>query len=143
MTCSEFKFSRDLSRDLKEQKLDSMIVEELKSGLMQFCPKCHTPTNRIDGCNKMICTNRKCGTYWCWACGLGDLHERYYQPYYHYSESTGRDGTQVRCPAAIDAFSDIDKARELIAKRNQKLLEKNVYINRLAVCIIFFVTALL
>ncbi|KZW03706.1 hypothetical protein EXIGLDRAFT_709364 [Exidia glandulosa HHB12029] len=43
-------------------------------GLMQktgwkYCPGCHTPTEKIAGCNHMTCESPGCNTHFCYKCG--------------------------------------------------------------------------
>jgi hypothetical protein len=33
------------------------------------CPGCHTPTQKLRGCDHITCTVPRCGTDWCWTCG--------------------------------------------------------------------------
>ncbi|OQV23136.1 putative E3 ubiquitin-protein ligase RNF14 [Hypsibius exemplaris] len=34
------------------------------------CPKCKIPIEKMDGCNKMVCTAKGCNAYFCWLCGI-------------------------------------------------------------------------
>lgn len=117
LTCNEYRIKRDVQRI----EYDPIVIEELQNGTMQLCPKCHTCINRIDGCNKICCTNQKCKTYWCWACAAYDLQLKYDDPYKHYSDDyKGFDGMQTRCPAQV--FSNVEQTRLEIAARNVRLL---------------------
>lgn len=60
---------------LEDIRSDQWIDEHSKR-----CPKCHAPTERIDGCNKMLCS--KCRTNWCWLCtrAISDTN-----PYNHFN----------------------------------------------------------
>lgn len=47
------------------------MVEETQSQQWMLsnsvtCPKCNSPIEKVDGCNKMTCV--KCGTLFCWLC---------------------------------------------------------------------------
>ncbi len=51
---------------------DAVVLAELiAAGQLQICPGCRTPTQRIEGCNHMICSTNKggCGTHYCYPCG--------------------------------------------------------------------------
>lgn len=42
---------------------------------VRFCPGCAVATERISGCNAMVCGNPSCRSSWCWECGcLRSLH---------------------------------------------------------------------
>lgn len=49
------------------------------------CPSCHSATQKIDGCNKMICGT--CHAYFCYLCSakLAKLN-----PYSHFNDETGK-----------------------------------------------------
>eukprot|EP01125_Pyxidicula_operculata_P017651 TRINITY_DN620_c0_g1_i1.p1 TRINITY_DN620_c0_g1~~TRINITY_DN620_c0_g1_i1.p1 ORF type:complete len:317 (+),score=21.11 TRINITY_DN620_c0_g1_i1:215-1165(+) len=42
------------------------IADMVKKGLFKFCPVCKTPSEKISGCNFVVC--RLCQTKWCWVC---------------------------------------------------------------------------
>ncbi|XP_037088225.1 E3 ubiquitin-protein ligase RNF14-like [Pollicipes pollicipes] len=61
------------------------LVEEVESmswmsDNSERCPRCRTPIEKIDGCNKMSCT--KCGTLFCWLCNAKLPREN---PYTHFN----------------------------------------------------------
>ena len=47
------------------------------------CPKCQTPIEKSDGCNKMTC--HRCNTYFCYLC---EAYLPRHNPYGHFSDRT-------------------------------------------------------
>lgn len=46
------------------------FVELVREGKGQFCPECDTYSERNGGCDKIICPNNLCNTYFCVTCGV-------------------------------------------------------------------------
>lgn len=63
----------------------------------QKCPACRVDIEKIDGCNKMLCT--KCKTVFCWLC-LTSLSKT--SPYTHYQDETSLCFNQL-----IDGIFDV------------------------------------
>jgi len=59
--------------------------ENLKGGrkpgrlLFRKCPGCRTMTEKVSGCDHMICLIRGCHTHWCWHCGEAQSDEDIYR----------------------------------------------------------------
>ncbi|XP_075712664.1 E3 ubiquitin-protein ligase RNF14-like [Rhinoderma darwinii] len=66
----------DLRNAIEELKNREWLEENSKP-----CPHCEAPIEKIDGCNKMICTS--CKQYFCWLC-LKILSQT--NPYQHYDD---------------------------------------------------------
>ena len=113
MTCYEYKLCA-----LKERKFEDWEIKSLESGDYQLCPKCSIMVIRTDGCNHMKCGNINCGTHWCWACGMGDIHIKYRDPYAHYNLLEPE-----HCVVAADPFSNVITTRDIIVQRNKKMLD--------------------
>ncbi|GAV04970.1 hypothetical protein RvY_15167 [Ramazzottius varieornatus] len=64
--------------------LEDAESEEWISKNAKSCPKCNTPIQKSDGCNKMVCTAKGCKTYFCWLFGkrLDSL-----KPYEHFLQA--------------------------------------------------------
>ena len=45
-------------------------------GLLKFCPMCHAPSIKNNGCNKMLCTI--CNNVWCWLCRKDSISYDHY-----------------------------------------------------------------
>ncbi|KAH3900025.1 related to Translation termination inhibitor protein ITT1 [Saccharomycodes ludwigii] len=80
----ELKFGKKLlqmeSSGYQAEKLLDLEIEKQDSD-MKRCPKCSTPIQKIDGCNKMKCA--VCAKLFCFLCGdLLDTDD----PYSHYRE---------------------------------------------------------
>ena len=108
-TCGQYR----LSQSAKELS-DPYFLKQLYDGDMQPCPSCGNATEKIEGCNKMVCT--QCHDYWCWACGMGKLREKYREPYMHF-DNRG-------CPVAKGVFTenpeDSKTVTDAIKARNLK-----------------------
>jgi hypothetical protein len=65
MSCAQHKYINDNSEEGQE------IKKMVESGVMRLCPKCNHGTLKIDGCNKMHCS--QCHEKWCWLCGKGGI----------------------------------------------------------------------
>ena len=57
-----------LENEILENKTENgkylAIMKE--TGKLKFCPTCKTPTIKMDGCNKIVCSS--CEVKWCWLC---------------------------------------------------------------------------
>lgn len=60
-SCEEFKIEMESTDDGQYFKR----MEE--AGLLRKCPGCSVYQSKIEGCNKMSCS--QCGIFWCWLCG--------------------------------------------------------------------------
>jgi len=90
-TCSKCLEVMDEEHECKPESIASaeMIRKETKP-----CPKCATPTYKIDGCNQMWCV--KCNTPWDWiTCKIvnGTIHNPHY---YQFLQQNG--GAVPRAP---------------------------------------------
>jgi len=47
------------------QELETILLK----ADMKKCPSCHSPAEKISGCNHMTCIAPFCDTEWCWVCG--------------------------------------------------------------------------
>lgn len=47
--------------------MDPLLQEELLKGIIKQCPNCSILTQKIDGCNYLVCT--VCKIRWCFLCG--------------------------------------------------------------------------
>ncbi|KAF0304169.1 E3 ubiquitin-protein ligase RNF14 [Amphibalanus amphitrite] len=74
----------DLERRYGRRQLQRLVEEVDSAAWMsdhsERCPRCRTPIEKIDGCNKMSCT--KCGTLFCWLCNARLPREN---PYTHFN----------------------------------------------------------
>ena len=59
----------------KENVLKKSMVEYSKNNLIKRCPKCQTITEKVIGCNHIICT--QCNYQWCWLCN-GEYNPEHY-----------------------------------------------------------------
>ncbi|XP_043276230.1 E3 ubiquitin-protein ligase RNF14-like [Venturia canescens] len=67
--------NKDQKQNLLKQhgrrQIQTVVEEYLSKDYLtkntRFCPQCETPTEKIEGCNKMMCGN--CETNFCWLCG--------------------------------------------------------------------------
>lgn len=71
-SCYEKKIENDTSPNGK------YILEMKEQGNLKLCPRCRSPTMKVDGCNKMICSI--CNIKWCWLCNTINID------YDHYNE---------------------------------------------------------
>jgi len=96
-TCEQY-----ILRDANERLKDPFLITQLREGIIQTCPTCHTFVEKPDGCNRMTCTN--CKDNWCWACGksfgTSDI------VYDHLSKNG--------CSVAAGIFSEDQKGRETV-----------------------------
>jgi hypothetical protein len=121
-TCEEVQTRKRMVGITCEYTLRGLI-----EGTLQPCPECSATTDRIDGCNKMHCTNNHCNAFWCWACGTGDLKNKYpYDPYDHYRTHTAEqkaNGLTV-CSSVVVADDDnncFGSALALVIARNNRM----------------------
>ncbi|GAA6020514.1 hypothetical protein JCM10207_000028 [Rhodosporidiobolus poonsookiae] len=91
------------------------VAEAMSAALIRNCPKCKTPTAKIDGCNHMICS--QCQTHWCYVCRAA------IKGYDHFND---RGGTGA-CPTFDDTemrnHEEVEKAR-LAAESNLDALTR-------------------
>jgi hypothetical protein len=52
-----------------EQRIDDVCTR----GLTVPCPACGERTQKDDACSHMVCRNKKCGTTYCYCCGLARI----------------------------------------------------------------------
>ncbi|NXP09619.1 RNF14 ligase, partial [Thinocorus orbignyianus] len=67
---------RVLQKAVEEMKSKAWLEKNSKA-----CPSCSTPIEKLDGCNKMMCTS--CMKYFCWLC-MGLLSSMH--PYRHFDD---------------------------------------------------------
>jgi hypothetical protein len=65
MSCQQYKFMNDSSPETIQ------IKELIMKGEIKLCPTCHVGISRIDGCNKVICT--QCKNAMCWLCSAENI----------------------------------------------------------------------
>lgn len=133
LSCTDYKLKQ---RD--EELSCSYTLKGLIEGKIQPCPACNAMTERIDGCNSIICSNRQCRNYWCWACGMGDLQRIYpnnrHDHYNPHSNQMIRSGG-IQCPASIrddDRDNYYAKCTDQVIARNQRLFAKQLDAYRLS-----------
>lgn len=51
-------------------KPDRQLRRTMRRNRWKFCPGCHTPVQRIEGCSHMTCSVPGCRTHFCYRCGL-------------------------------------------------------------------------
>ncbi|XP_029439576.1 E3 ubiquitin-protein ligase RNF14 isoform X2 [Rhinatrema bivittatum] len=64
-----------------EKVMEEMESKDWIEKNSKLCPRCGTPIQKIDGCNKMTCSG--CMQYFCWLC-LSSLSRG--NPYWHFSD---------------------------------------------------------
>jgi len=101
LTCEEFHIKTTFGG-----LNDPYIKKQLYDGDIQPCPKCHTFTYKISGCNKIICEARHCSDYWCWGCGQGDLRAKNKDPYDHWFKK--------ECPVCMGLFAEDATSAQII-----------------------------
>jgi hypothetical protein len=109
LTCELFSIGASITNIT-----DPYILTHLYNGDMQPCPKCHTITNKIGGCNKIICESPNCGEAWCWGCGKGELRTQHSGPYDHWFEKY----CSVFTPLFAEDPESAQIIRDAIRKRN-------------------------
>jgi len=82
---------------------DPLIRFKLRKGLVQPCPSCEMPTDRIDGCNHILCGN--CQNHWCWACGLDKIDQKFQPTYRHYAAGVHHPNRCLMALIGFDAFA--------------------------------------
>ncbi|KAM4677290.1 E3 ubiquitin-protein ligase RNF14-like isoform 1-T3 [Discoglossus pictus] len=86
----EYLSSDEINKRFMEKRYGKRViqkaVEEMESKdwlekNSKGCPRCGTPIQKIDGCNKMTCTG--CQQYFCWLC-MNTLSRG--NPYHHFND---------------------------------------------------------
>ena len=62
--------------------IESSIIEYTKNNFVKKCPNCSILTEKIEGCNHIICT--KCGYQWCWLC-----NKKYFEGHFREGKCKG------------------------------------------------------
>lgn len=80
--------------DKSAHECDPSLVANVKAIMSSTkpCPKCSTPTFKIDGCDQMWCVVDSCHTAWNWRTGKverGIIHNPHYYEYLRNQSSTG------------------------------------------------------
>ncbi|KAJ3270436.1 E3 ubiquitin-protein ligase rnf14, partial [Borealophlyctis nickersoniae] len=85
LTCAEYKSRQQLSL-VKRNELDADRTFDQFLALRKWtrCPRCATPSEKIDGCNKVVCGG--CQKPFCYRCGK-ELKRK--SAYDHYGELKG------------------------------------------------------
>ncbi|XP_038063269.1 E3 ubiquitin-protein ligase RNF14-like [Patiria miniata] len=98
------KLEQHFGKRVFREVLEEFESQKWKEENSKECPKCHTNIEKIDGCNKMACS--QCRTFFCWVCLKILSHS---VPYQHYNDPKSRCFNQlfnVGGPAARAADDD-------------------------------------
>ncbi|BGP35877.1 hypothetical protein JCM10296v2_007729 [Rhodotorula toruloides] len=106
VTCRQCKKESHLPLTCKEADKDSRlagvhaVAEAMSAALIRPCPSCKIPATKIDGCNKMTCS--QCHAHWCYVC-----RKQITNGYAHFSQS--------KCPQFDDTrmreHNEVEAAR--------------------------------
>ncbi|XP_071787062.1 E3 ubiquitin-protein ligase RNF14-like [Asterias amurensis] len=99
----EQRFGRRVFRDVLEE-FESQRWMDKNS---KECPKCHTNIEKIDGCNKMACS--QCRSFFCWIC-LKILSHAI--PYKHFNDPKSKCFNQLFTGTVPNANRDFDNEYE-------------------------------
>ncbi|XP_022099072.1 LOW QUALITY PROTEIN: E3 ubiquitin-protein ligase RNF14-like [Acanthaster planci] len=84
------KLEQQFGRRVFREVLEEFESQRWKDENSKECPKCHTNIEKIDGCNKMSCS--QCRTFFCWVCLKILSHS---VPYQHYNDPKSRCFNQL------------------------------------------------
>ena len=85
----------------KVRKLAEQTIEELTLK----CPKCTTPSDRVEGCACIVCNNKYCKQVYCWGCfAMFDDEDKCYE---HLQDAHGDGG----CFVGDDVLRPLHAAR--------------------------------
>jgi hypothetical protein len=71
MTCQKYKIMNDSSPEFQQMKV--LITE----GKVKLCPTCNHGVIKLDGCNKVRCS--QCEHTMCWLCGQGNIDYEHFK----------------------------------------------------------------
>ncbi|BGP66453.1 hypothetical protein NBRC10512v2_007861 [Rhodotorula toruloides] len=104
VTCCQCKKESHLPLSCVEADKDSRlagvhaVAEAMSAALIRPCPSCKVPATKIDGCNKMTCS--QCHAHWCYVC-----RKKITNGYAHFSQATCPqfDDTRMREHKEVEA----------------------------------------
>ncbi|KAJ8291237.1 Mediator of RNA polymerase II transcription subunit 6 [Rhodotorula toruloides] len=104
VTCRQCKKESHLPLSCVEADKDSRlagvhaVAEAMSAALIRPCPSCKVPATKIDGCNKMTCS--QCHAHWCYVC-----RKKITNGYAHFSQATCPqfDDTRMREHKEVEA----------------------------------------
>jgi hypothetical protein len=83
------RIARDLQAEANAQRVRERLRKEREERQLKRvkpCPGCGTQTEKISGCDHILCPIRGCHIHWCYFCGKGPFKEGVYR---HMSDKHG------------------------------------------------------
>jgi hypothetical protein len=87
--------------------LELQVDEICTRGLAVPCPACGVRTQKDDACTHMVCSDSKCGTRYCYCCGLARLDCDGAGADSWYGHNQDWKTNPRRCPVYLEFLSDI------------------------------------